>query len=401
MRLRKLCAAALLTTGMGGWHSLQAEEDAAEKEVPPQPVVISVAPVSPAPSTMRGPSVWASAEYLNWWIRSGPMRAPIVSAGNPLDPVPGALGQSGTRVLFGGDDVNYGAMDGGRLMAGAWFDDGRTGAEVGGFWLFQKNGDGFSSTSGIPGAAGLYIPAYRPDLGREGAVSYFDPVSGFSGNLNVTTQTRLCGLEANVLSSVLRNECVSVDVLAGVRYLDLEERLTEFGVSNDLILLNTFTSFDEFHTRNQFFGGQVGAQGTLRAGWFFANIRGTFAAGGNYQTVELRGRSELTGTSTGTFVGGFFTQPSNVGRRTEWDCSLVPQGSIKLGFNCFGCATVFAGYDCLYWYQTVRPGDQIDRRVDTPIPLGGAIPVQPTPQPFFARRDFWAHGASVGIDLRY
>jgi hypothetical protein len=394
-------ATTLLIMGFASWQSfVQAEEEAAPGEAPPV-VVESPAPTIVTPPVSRGPSVWASAEYLNWWIRPGPMRTSIVAAGDPLDPVPGAIGQPGTRVLFGNDDVDFGAMAGVRIMAGAWFDNGRMGAEIGGFCLFRKSGDGFSSTQGVPGSAGLYIPAYRPDLGREGAVSYFDPVSGFSGNLNVTTEAQLCGAEANLLNSVLRNECVSVDVLCGVRYLQLNERLREFGVSSDLILFNTFTSIDEFNTRNQFLGGQVGAQGTIRSGWFFANIRGTFAAGANYQTVELSGNSQLTGTATGNFVGGFFTQPSNVGRRTECDLSFVPQASIKLGFNCFGCATVFAGYDCLYWYRTVRPGDQIDRRVDTPIPLGGLVPVQPSPTAFFNQRNFWAHGVSVGIDLRY
>jgi hypothetical protein len=374
-----------------------AEEKAASKEAPP-PVL---APMAAAPVQQADPpGLWASFEYLNWQIRSGPS-VPLIAAGNPLDPIPGAIGQPGTRVL-NGRGLDYDTRDGARLTLGAWLNSDRSRAvELSGFVLFNKAGDSLTVSTPMAGASGIYVPAVRTDLGRLGAVSISDPLSGFAGFAATGTTSQLWGLEANLIENVARNECISLDVIAGLKYLDLLERLDLRGVSNDLILANSFTFTDSFRTHNQFYGAQVGGQATYRHEWFFATLRGCLAVGVNEQTVEVNGAADLSGTVTGTFPGGFFSQPSNMGTRSKCDFSVVPSAGLKVGVQCLECLSVFAGYDCLYWHRTVRPGGQIDTRVDTPLSLGGTVPVRAFPAPEFNRTDFWAHGFSVGLDLRY
>src|SRR5688572_15167165 len=81
---------------------LYAQDAPAKNETPP-PAVVASAPGSDEDP----PGLWASFEYLNWWIRSGPVSAPLVTVGDPTDPIPGAIGQPGTRVLSG-RHIDYG-----------------------------------------------------------------------------------------------------------------------------------------------------------------------------------------------------------------------------------------------------------------------------------------------------
>jgi hypothetical protein len=397
MRHRKFLAAAIaLAVGTG--MTLAADETVEDRQPMPETPVLTP---NPEASTATAPLFWVSADYLKWWIKPGPLRAPLVTTGNPLDPVPGALAQPGTRIL-NDDDIDFHSMHGLRILAGAWLDDDATfGVEAGGFYLSTKAGSGLVASTALAGGTGIYIPALRPDLGRPGALTISDPVSGFAGVVGVSTDAALCGAELNLIHNWARGECISIDVLTGVRYINLQEHLSETGLSRDLILLNDFTFTDRFTTSNRFYGGQVGAQGTVNWDWFFASVRGTLAIGANEESVQIDGSSRLTGTATGNFVGGFFSQPSNVGHRSSTDLSVIPQLSLKMGINCFGCATIFAGYDCLYWCRTVRPGNQIDSRVDTPISLGGSAPIQRTPLPLFERSDFWAQGFSLGFSVQY
>src|SRR5437763_13005601 len=42
------------------------------------------------------PRTWVSAEYLLWWLKDGPVPSPLLTTGDPTDPVaPAALGQPG------------------------------------------------------------------------------------------------------------------------------------------------------------------------------------------------------------------------------------------------------------------------------------------------------------------
>ena len=81
---------------------------------------------------------WARADYLLWWIKNSSVPA-LVTTGSPTDINPGALGQPGTSVLFGGN-INNQVRSGGRFSFGLWFNDENTlGIEGGYFFLGQRS----------------------------------------------------------------------------------------------------------------------------------------------------------------------------------------------------------------------------------------------------------------------
>src|SRR5262249_25390916 len=65
----------------------------------------------------HAPSYWASAEYLLWWIKPVCLNVPVVSVGNPNDPIPGAIGQPGTQVI-GYHKFEFSGLSGARLNVG-------------------------------------------------------------------------------------------------------------------------------------------------------------------------------------------------------------------------------------------------------------------------------------------
>src|SRR5262249_22525178 len=105
---------------------------------------------------------YVSAEYLAWWMR-GNRVPPLVTTGSITDPVPGALGQPGTQVLFGGNNLGTGAASGARFMAGYWLTRDHCLGLEGGYWFLGSKVNNFSASSqGNP-------PLFRPFVNETGA----------------------------------------------------------------------------------------------------------------------------------------------------------------------------------------------------------------------------------------
>src|SRR5262249_31926970 len=133
-------------------------------------LVAGVAPTAaadlpPAPFLKAPPSAtgafWISAEALIWSTK-GDRLPPLVTTSPPGTPLPqaGVLGQPGTAVLFGNDDVNDRFRAGARVRAGYWFDPWRSrGIEVDAFVL-DRGSTGFALRSaGSPILAHPFIDA--------------------------------------------------------------------------------------------------------------------------------------------------------------------------------------------------------------------------------------------------
>src|SRR5205823_3673536 len=58
--------------------------------------------------------LWFHGEYLLWWIKDSNI-PPLLTTGSPADPLPGALGQPHTTILFGGGNVDNYTRSGGRF----------------------------------------------------------------------------------------------------------------------------------------------------------------------------------------------------------------------------------------------------------------------------------------------
>jgi hypothetical protein len=346
--------------------------------------------------------IWVRSEYLLWWVKNSPTPA-LVSTGGPQDATPGAIGQPLTRILYGDSGANYGANSGFRFTLGGWLNCEQTFGFEGSGFVFERRSAGFSAASNGAGIPPLYSPVFRADLSREGVYRIADPAAGFAGGVSVNSQSRLWGAEANALANVMRRNGMSIDLLAGFRYADLAESLTIDTNSTDLVNPINDITHDRFATRNQFYGGQVGARIGLQSGRASVDLVGKVAIGVNHQFVDINGSTTESGVAgnPGTFPGGIYTQPSNLSRSAHNQFAVLPEGQVRVGYQINSHIRATVGYDYLYWNQVVRPGSQIDRSINPTQSLGGTLTGPALPAAQFNRTDYWSQGVTFGLEFRY
>lgn len=354
------------------------------------PVPMRLIPVDPGPY-----HVWVHAELMLWWVKNTPLPAPIAT-------ITDAAGNSST--VIGGSNTSFGAFSGGRIAMGAWFDrDNRVGFEVSFFGLENRsNNQGANSDgNGIPSVGLSFLNATPGQSGE-----FIQPLSSpgtFAGGVFVSQSLQLWGTEVNGAFCFLRSGGFELTALAGFRYLDLQENLFINANSTDLTSGNFINTNDQFSTRNQFYGGQLGAKIGWQSGPLALDATGKLAIGATHQVVDIQGSSYVSGV--GFYPGtGFYAQPSNIGHYTATEFGIIPSVELKLSYQLSRAWRLFIGYDFMYWNQVVRPGSQMDRNVNlnqSPV-LGtgtGTGPASPTPM--FNRTDFWAQGLTLGFEFRF
>ena len=370
------------------------------------------------------PRFYARGEYLLWWFKKD-QTPPLVTTSSPADN--GFLTGATTRTLFGGP-LDSGSHSGGRFTAGVWLDDCQTKTiEVSGFFL---PGDDRRTDFNSAFFPVLARPFFSLNRGREFSELTASP--GVStGNVAVSNSSSLWGVEANLrcplwCGCLESDECGSncgcdpgwtyrVDGLVGFRYLNLREDLSIVenvmnlptapgGVANETAIV-----FDDFATRNQFYGAQVGLDAELNRGPWSLNVGGKLALGDTRQQIDIRGGQHVTFANGATrdFRGGLLALPSNIGSFHKDQFSIVPQVDLTLSYHLDEHWRVFGGYDFLYWTNVVRPGQQIDRVIDeTQIPNfdppGTIAPAGLNrPAVLFRQSDFWAQGIHLGLEYKY
>jgi len=141
-------------------------------------------------------------------------------------------------------------------------------------------------------------------------------------------------------------------------------------------------------------------------------VRGVakIAFGTTYRTEDIHGTTQFNDLVPQT--GGLLAQPSNIGQFHDSVFSVVPEVGINLGYAITPRLRVFTGYTFLYWTHVVRPGEQVDLRVNSsqfpqfavppPTNLGnGTLIGQPLPAQSFHSSDFWAQGINFGVEFRF
>lgn len=374
-------------------------------------------PLKARPKPPAAPVWWASAEALAWSVKSTPL-PPLLTTFAPgsLSAVTGfggALGVPGTTVLSP-DHLGYGVFPGGRLTLGRWLDfDPRFGVEASGFGLGSRSAGYSVISSGTPPLRIPFNNLSPAALGFPAGSSSFvlaDP--GFANGSQFTKSSlQFWGIEGNGLYRVYSKDTLGVSLLAGVRYLDLREGLSIVSteVQTGGVTNGTFIATDNFSTRNQFIGGQVGVKAQQQFGQFDGSVLAKVALGDNYQTVSINGNSSVTGFGLpqGITPGGIFTQSTNIGQQSRNQFAVVPEVQLQLGYRVTSALRIFVGYDFLYINNVVRSGNQIDTSLNfsgsgpisgvTPATLVGAA--RPAPQ--INGSDFFAQGAKVGASYAF
>jgi len=373
---------------------------------------------------------WLRGEYLLWWVK-GSQLPPLVTTGIPgATPLPGALGQTGTAVIYGGSDADNAPRSGGRFTAGYWCDPcNLIGVEGSYFFLCSRTTQFdvaansalgspfiarpfFDVLSGGPNAQLVAFPALAGGTTLLGAGG----LGLASGDIHVDTYSRLQGAEFNALCGLCSGCNYRVLALGGFRYLQLEEGLTVTENTRVNAALpagapffggSTISMTDRFDTRNNFYGGQVGVRGEVRRGRVFVEAQGKVALGVTNQVVDIGGSTTVTGpngVSTVTPVG-FLASGSNSGRFERNAFAVVPEVGVNAGFQVTRGLRTFVGYNFLYWSSVVRPADQIDLGLSgTQIPTDTRFnPAEGPARPGVLARDtgFWVQGISFGAEFRF
>jgi hypothetical protein len=344
--------------------------------------------------------LYVNAETLLWWIK-GTKPPPLVTVGGANDQFPGALGQPGTSVLFGGRSIDQDLFSGGRFTLGLWCDKCHDLGIEGSFFYLSQQSTKFSATSG--GSPVLARPFFNAGTGLEDAELIAFP-NLLAGTVNVALTTRLLGAEANLRTNLCKGCCYRVDLLTGFRFLGLDENLT---INESLQTLQVpgggFVVSDRFNTRNRFYGGQVGLDTELRRGRWFLDLKGKVALGSNNEVVNISGNTITTDPRTGTtaLAGGLLALSTNSGHFTREMFVVAPEGTINIGYQITDNVRAYVGYNFLYLSNVVRPANQIDRSVNTSFlpPATPSLPVRPAF--VFKGTDFWAQGVNLGLEFRY
>lgn len=376
-----------------------------------------------APESYGPTRCWVRPEYIMWWVKNSPLPVPLVTTGDPnvgFDPnaintvnIAGAIDQPGTRLFLGNQRFPLPAFSGMRLSVGGWLDcDDSYGVEASGFAL-GRHQSRFAFASDAAGNPPLYFPFFSEIAGAERALPIADPLRGFAGDVAVTQSLRLWGVDWNGLMTLFRYPNWELVFLSGGRYADLKERLLIQNTTTDLIFNNTEILNDSFVTRNQFIGSQFGTRLFVTWDHFTFDVITKIALGVTHGVVDITGDISQIGPNPlippgiGTFPGGIFTQPTNIGHRTSNHFSILPSLEVKLGYAFNPRTRFLIGYDLWAWDQLVRPGDQINRNVNLTqnaiLDPNGAGQLVGSAQPaaLFKRSDFWAQGVSVGVEVRY
>jgi hypothetical protein len=353
---------------------------------------------------------WVSAEYLSWWQRSQSV-PPLVTASPAGTPAlnSGVLGLNSTAILY--DEFPDRMRSGARFGAGFWLPRHcNVGFDFNFFFLGRQDSTSVYGSAGDPQFSRPFFNALTGTQAAEIVSNDF-----VTGTVSVNAFSQLWGAEANLRYKWLCKQNCWLDVLVGYRHLNLSEGIA---ITENLQVFDPQTGAaagrflvqDSFETRSQFNGIQIGLDGEwrFRPRWTFG-MTTKVAVGSTHQIVDIDGATNFSNFPApfgGTFPGGLLALPgTNIGRFTQNKFAVVPEVSFKLGYDITPHLRAYVGYDFLYWSNVVRPGDQIDLRVNPnfvpsaagPGPGGG--PRQPAV--LFRTTDYWAQGVNFGLLYRY
>jgi hypothetical protein len=371
-----------------------------------------------------GDYCWIEGDYLIWHLQ-GLKLPPLVTTGTPsLVPQTGSgiLGQPGTQVLIGGDNrISEPWLQGGQVTAGWWCDCDHTLAVEGGFFgLFQK-GKTQAVASDDAGNPVLSRPIFDVRSNQQAALFVSSP-GAFAAPEGVTVDNTISmlGAEANLVWVTEHFSQPYWNLITGVRYLYLREGLEVAQQSQVLPLgvtffnnvpLGTATNVrvgDDFVTANNFIGANLGARWGFDYCGFYFNVVTKVALGGTRESVDVFGSTTVTppGGPSRTAPGGLLAVDSNAGHHSRTRFAVLPEADATVAYDLTCRVRLVAGYSILAISDVLRPGGAIDPAVNRSLVPTSQVynpaasqPAQPAPS--LTGVGFWAHGATVGLEVSY
>lgn len=299
-------------------------------------------------ATRCRPDGWLGVDYL--MLFPSRMHVPPVLDTGGLNPV-----------ILAGNSPDLGVSHGVRLDAGIWLCDGQIGMQTIAFGAFRS-----------------YVTASA----AEGVIRLDPPFAGFGvADFSYTSWHQVAGGEGNTLYRV-GDGATGLYLLAGTRFLKLEEDIT---IAYSGAQASRF--LDQFHTRDQFFGGQIGALWSRTWDRFDVDVTAKVAIGVTYNELYI------LGSNTAGLTFQVLTGASNIGYYESNYLGLIPEVSARLRYRVTERLTANVGYMGLMSINAWRPGDQISLLND-----GGVTQPRVAPP---VRSTYFLHGLTAGFTLRY
>ncbi len=335
------------------------------------------------------------------------MRVPALVTTGPIDADPGdagVIGADGTVVLVGSERFNESYRTGGRVTFGRVIDPicGRA-IEFSYLGLEEHSRSIGLSDNGFTVLARPFFNTVA-DRSDSRLIAFPDLVEGGLGIISATEfQTgEILFRETYVEMMGCRGE-----YFVGYRFARLDDllRVDEATVSLDGPTAgSTFDLFDQFDTRNEFHGGQIGLRWTRECHPCWSFDLSTLIALGNTRGEALIDGRTIVRTVDGDATvneGGLLAQSTNIGAYRRDKFSGIAELRFVGRRRFTRCLSATFGYTLLYWSDVLRAGEQIDTSINvTQIPPGD---LDGDPDPLFrARRTgFWAQGFNLGLEYRY
>ena len=191
-----------------------------------------------------------------------------------------------------------------------------------------------------------------------------------TGFVEIDEESNFYGAELNARYKYWEGCNNKLDLIGGLRFLYLDEQLTINEQSTALPAAGAFAGIsraatDQFHTKNRFYGAQIGAAFTHTEGPWTFELTGKVAAGVTRSIVDITGSvTPISGGTPPALPGGLLALNSNIGSQSHQHFSVVPEVGLNVGYDINQHWRIYGGYSLLYWTGVSRPGNQIDRSLD-------------------------------------
>jgi hypothetical protein len=315
------------------------------------------------------PHFWFAADYLAWMSKKGKIDVPLVT--------------NGTTVVLGNDRIDYDLQQGGRLRTGYLFNDCWA-IESSAFALFQRN-----VSQGVGSDAAGNPPLSRPFVDALTGTASAVPVSApgvASGGVFFESSSRLYGGDINLERTICCKDHLFVSLLAGFRYLRLEEDLSVNQRTN-VGMGGSFSAHDFVGDDDTFYGGQVGLSSGLLLGRVYIGASARAALGVTQQLGRFEGATVTTIPGVSSTVGpALLVTP---GRRFDDDLTYVGEGQLEFGYQLTPHVSAMLGWNLLYWNRVARPGDQLSNVINR------------TPGQDLVSTSFWSQGLTATLGIRF
>lgn len=367
--------------------------------------------------------VYGKVQYLSMWT-NGTKLPPLVTTsapGTPQDEA-GRLDSPNTAVLFGGERIDDGQRNGGRIDFGYWMVDGEFFGIEGHYLGLDEENTTFAAFSPQPGGPILARPFTNvnptiPGTPFQDAVLLSFPdfvvppphvvpgVFDLSGGINIRTSSDIqsAGALFRQLLWIDFTKSCRCDIVGGYRFFRYSDSVAISDISTTGDGNFGTTSNDLFQADNSFHGGEVGLNGQFFRGRWSLDVLAKIALGNNRQKMNIQGDGTLTLlNATVPVEGGFLALPTNIGRYTHDEFAVLPELNVSLRYDLTSHWRATVGYNLMYLSNVQKSGDAIDLEINPTQLNGGAIVEPPSSPSFsFSNSDLFVHGINVGLEFRY